>query len=142
MIDLAREEEAIAQIVRSVRTVAVIGMRDAKGGGPGYRIPMFMQQAGVRVIPVNPTISEALGIPSRPNLAAVGEPVDVVQIFRRSENVPAHADEVLALPPALRPRVVWMQSGIVHQDAARRLRSAGIHVVMDRCMSVEMARHR
>ena len=140
--DLSDDENAIAEIVRTVRTVAVVGMKDASRGGPAYRIPQLMRAEGIRCIPVNPTIEEALGERCRPDLAAIGEPIDLVQIFRRGENVPPVADQILALPPPLRPKVVWMQSGIVNRVAAARLGAAGIRVVMDRCLSVEMARYR
>lgn len=135
-MDVSDDEDAVAEIARTLRTVAVVGMKDAREGGAAYRIPQQMQAMGVRTIPVNPTLPSAL-----PNLAAVGEPIDAVQIFRRSENVPAHVDEILALPPALRPRIVWMQTGIAHRESERRLSAVGIRVVMDRCLGIDMARY-
>jgi predicted CoA-binding protein len=101
-----------------------------------------MQMRGIRVIPVNPTIASALGHRSYPDLASVPVRFDTVQVFRRSDAVGGVAREILALPADRRPRVVWMQSGIADPRAARDLSAAGIEVVMDRCLSVDMARYR
>ncbi len=136
-------EAELAEIVRSARTVAVLGMKDESDAGvAAYRIPVILREHGLRVIPVNPRISSALGEPSRPSLAAVGEPVDIVDVFRRAELVDAHADEILALPAPLRPKVVWMQSGVRNDAAAERLAAAGIKVVMDQCLGVYAQRYR
>jgi hypothetical protein len=143
MARILTEEQDLAAIVRTMRTVAVVGMKDeSRADEPAHGIPRMLHERGVRVIPVNPTIRASLGEPSRPNLAAVEERVDVLDVFRRSEAVPALADEVLALPPDRRPAVVWMQTGIRHDDAAARLVAAGIDVVMDACLGVVAARHR
>jgi len=134
-------QDDLARIVGSARTAAVVGMKDeGSPGAPAFYVPEAMQRAGIRVIPVNPTIEASLGEPARDSLSQVDEPVDVVVVFRRSDAVPAVADDVLALPSERRPKVVWMQTGIIHEDAATRLRAAGIQVVMDRCFKVELAR--
>jgi hypothetical protein len=134
------EEELVERTVRDAKTVAVIGMKGADAPlASAYTIPATMQARGIRVIPVNPAISSALGEPALKSVRDLRERVDVVQIFRRSEYVSAHADEILAMPAELRPKVVWMQSGIVNEEAAAKLRAAGIGVVMDRCFAVEMA---
>lgn len=134
------EEQLVSDLVRTAKTVATIG---AKGTGfaPAYTVPRRMQQAGIRIIPVNPTIATALGEPARRSIADVGERVDVVQVFRRREFLAGIADEVLALAPELRPRAVWFQSGLRDDAAAAKLRAAGIEVVQDRCFAVELAMH-
>ena len=135
-------EPELEQIVRGLRTIAVVGMKDeARPDEAAYSVPHMLQARGLRVIPVNPTITASLGEPSRPNLAAVREPVDLVDVFRRPEVVEALADEILALPPEHRPPVVWMQSGIRNDAAAAKLTAAGIRVVMNRCLGVYAARY-
>lgn len=134
-------EEELAEIARSAQTVAVVGDgRDP--GAPAFTVPRLLKSHGLRVIPVNPEIRESLGETSRPDLAAVGEAIDVVDVFRRSENIPAHAEEVLRLPAHLRPKVFWMQSGIRNQSAAEKLVAAGVRVVMDECLGVLVDRFR
>ena len=136
-------EDELALLVRSARTVAVLGMKDeGAADAAAYRIPVMLRERGLRVIPVNPRIREALGEPSRPDVAALGEPVDILDVFRRSEKVAAHVDEILRLPEPLRPRVVWMQTGVRDDRSAERLAAAGIKVVMDRCLGVYAARYR
>jgi predicted CoA-binding protein len=136
-------EERLAEIVRSLRTVAVIGIKDGSDpDAPAYAIPAMLRHRGIRVLGVNPNVRAFEGEPVVPDIASVPERVDVVDLFRRSENVPAHADEILALPPGSRPAVVWMQTGIRSEEAARRLTEAGIDVVMDRCLGVYAARYR
>ena len=94
------------------------------------------------MIPVNPRLTSSLGEPAYPSLAAVPDPFDAIVVFRRSEALPAVADEVLALPPDLRPAVLWMQTGITSAEAAAKLAAAGIRVVQDRCLSVYTSRYR
>lgn len=140
---VVQSEERLAEIVRSLRTVAVIGIKDSSDpDAPAYAIPAMLRDRGIRVLGVNPTVREFEGEPVVPDIASVPERVDVVDLFRRSENVPTHADEILALPPEGRPAVVWMQTGIRSEEAARRLTEAGIDVVMDRCLGVYAARYR
>jgi uncharacterized protein len=137
------DEEALAAIVREARVVAVIGMVDErKAHRAAYEIPRICVEHGMQVIPVNPKIQTSLGRAAYADLASVPERFDVVNVFRRSDDVPPHADEVLALPPDRRPRVFWMQSGIRNDEAAARLMAAGITVVMDHCLGVYAARYR
>lgn len=140
---LVTEEEALAAIVRKARRVAVIGMMDERHADrPSYTIPRLLQERGLVVIPVNPKIESSQGLRAYPDLASVPEPFDLVDVFRRSEDVGAHADEALALPPERRPAVFWMQSGIRDDAAAARLTAAGIRVVMDHCLGVYASRYR
>jgi uncharacterized protein len=135
-------EDELEQIVRSMHSIAVVGMKDERRPDePAFSVPQMLKARGMRVIPVNPTITSSLGEPSRPNLAAVGEAVDVVDVFRRPEVIEALAEEILALPPEGRPRVVWMQSGVRNDAAAAKLSAAGIPVVMNRCLGVYAARY-
>ena len=135
------DEAGLAEIVRSMRTVAVVGMKgEDQGDQPAFEIPRMMQKRGIRVIPVNPKLATALGAVAYPSIAAVPEPVDVVDLFRRISAIPGHAEEIVALPPERRPQVVWMQSGIRHEGAAALLVAAGIDVVQDRCILVDHQR--
>jgi predicted CoA-binding protein len=140
---IVQSEEKLAEIVRAVRSVAVIGIKDGSNpDAPAFAIPTMLRARGIRVFGVNPKVREFHTERVVPDIRSVSERVDVVDLFRRSENVPLHADEVLALPPDRRPSVVWMQTGIRNEDAARRLTEAGIDVVMDRCLGVYAARYR
>jgi predicted CoA-binding protein len=131
-------DEEIEALVRGARVVAVLGMKDhARPAEPAYRIPIVLQDRGMRVIGINPHVPAFL-----PSLSALTERVDILDVFRRAENVDAHVDEILALPEALRPPVVWLQLGIVNESAARRLEAHGIRVVMDECLGVWAARLR
>lgn len=137
---MAREledEDDLAALVKAMRVVAVVGMRDErKADAPGHRIPRALQRLGVRVIPVNPNIASALGEPAWPDLASVPARFDVVDVFRRLDAIPSVADQVLALPPEKRPRAVWLQSGLRDDASAARLIAAGVDVVQDRCLGV------
>jgi hypothetical protein len=136
-------EVELAEIVRSARIVAVLGMRDeTHADAAAYRIPVMLRERGLRVIPINPRLATALGETSLPGVAALTEAVDILDVFRRPEFIPAHAEEILALPPERRPRVVWLQSGIRHDAAAEKLAAAGVRVVQDACLGVYAARYR
>lgn len=140
---VVEDDAGIAEIVRSMRTVAVIGMRDESAAdAAAYRIPKALQDRGIRVIPVNPKLHSALGERAYASIGDVPGPVDVVDVFRRPEAIGEIADAILALPPDRRPGVVWLQSGIRNDVAAARLAAAGLRVVQDRCLMVETARLR
>jgi hypothetical protein len=130
----------LAEILAAVHTIAVVGIKD----GPGedaYRVPRYLQEHGYRIVPVNPKLDSVLGEPVFATLRDVGGAgvaIDLVSLFRASDNVAPHVDEILALSP--RPRAVWMQLGIHHGPSAARLREAGIQVVQDRCIMVEHRR--
>jgi uncharacterized protein len=124
----------IREILRSARRIAVVGL-SPKPERPSYGVASYLQRAGYTIIPVRPTGTIILGEPVRPDLraAAVTGPIDIVNVFRRSEFVPALLDDLLAV----RPQLVWMQMGIRHQPTAARLEAEGIAVVMDRCLAVD-----
>ncbi len=140
---IVEEEERLIEMVRAMAAVAVVGMKgENRAGQPAFEIPRRLQQLGIRVIPVNPNLASALGEAAYPDLASLPEPVEFVDVFRRSDAIPELADEILALPPARRPKIVWLQSGIRHDAAAERLAGAGLEVVQDRCLGVYASLHR
>lgn len=132
-------DDDIRRILTSVRTIAVVGW-SPKPDRASHRVAEFLKRKGFRVIPVNPGQAglEALGEVVRASLAEIGEAVDMVDIFRRSEEAGAVVDEALAALPGL--TAVWMQLGVVDEAAAARARAAGVEVVMDRCPAIEMPR--
>lgn len=130
-------DEHLKSLLASARTIVVVGIKDRENED-AFRIPQYLQKAGYRIVPVNPKLATVLGEPCRASLAQVDGAVDIVNLFRASEHVPAHVDEILAMDP--RPRAVWMQLGIHHGPSAQRLRDAGIEVVQDRCIMVDHRR--
>ena len=132
-----QSDESLKALLAAVRTVAVVGIKDGETED-AFRIPQYLQNAGYRIRPVNPKLSRVLGEPCVPTLSQVEGPIDLVNLFRASEHVPSHVDEILKLSP--RPKAVWMQLGIHHGPSAQRLRDAGIEVVQDRCMMVDHRR--
>jgi predicted CoA-binding protein len=136
-------EHEVAEIVRQARVVAVVGMRGMEAPfAPAHTVPAAMRRRGIRIIPVNPMMRETLSEHALGSVAELKEAPDIIQVFRRSEHLPGLADEIVALPAALRPKVVWIQTGIVNEPAAEKLEAAGIRVVMDRCFAVDMAKYR
>src|SRR5690349_17224410 len=112
-----QSETELADIVRSAAVVAVVGMRDeSQADAPAHEIPKLVQSLGVRVIPVNPKLTAALGEKAYPNLAALPVKPDIVNVFRRSDAIGEVADEVLALPLDRRPAVFWLQTGIRNDE--------------------------
>jgi predicted CoA-binding protein len=121
--------KAISEILRTCRTIAVVGL-SGKRFRPSYGVAEYMQRAGYRIIPVNPQEAEVLGEKCYPTLEAIPEPVDLVDIFRRSEFVP----EIVESAIRIGAKAVWMQEGVQHAEAAARAEAAGLAVVMDRCI--------
>jgi len=119
----------IPEILRVCRTIVVVGL-SAKRYRPSYGVAEYMQRAGYRIIPVNPCEAEILGEKCYPDVESVPEPIDIVDIFRRPEFVP----EIVEAAIRKGAKVIWMQEGVVHEEAARRAREAGLEVVMDRCI--------
>jgi len=131
------EAEKIAELLKSAKTIAVVGLSD-NPARTSYGVSAYMQSQGYRIIPVNPAISEALGEKAYPTLSEVPEKIDIVNVFRRPEHVPEVVDEAIRLGvPA-----IWMQEGVVHEEAAEKARQAGIFVVMNRCILKEHAKRR
>jgi predicted CoA-binding protein len=129
--------EEIDEILSTATTIAVVGLSD-NPERESHKVASYLQARGYRIVPVNPTVREVLGERSYPDLAAIPSEitVDVVDIFRRTEFIPAVVDAAIAR----RAGAVWMQLGLVHNASAERARAAGLRVVMDRCMKVEHAR--
>jgi signal transduction histidine kinase/predicted CoA-binding protein len=119
----------LKRILTGVHTIAVVGL-SSKPDRPAYQVPAYLKQHGYRIIPVNPTLTEALGEKAYPELGAVPDPVDAVLLFVRNEAVPPIVEQAIEIGA----RTVWMQEGIVNLEAAERARAAGLNVVMDRCM--------
>jgi len=120
------------KILNSSRTVAVVGL-SSKPDRPSYKVASYLKAQGYRIIPVNPTEKEILGELCYPALASIPESVDVVDIFRRSEEVLPTVEEAIRIGA----KAVWMQEGVINEEAAARAREAGLMVVMDKCMLKE-----
>jgi predicted CoA-binding protein len=135
--NLVEDGAGAREVLRGARRVAVLGIKtEAAAGQPAYYVPQYLQQAGYEIVPVPvyyPDATEILGEKVYRSVAEVPGEVDLVVVFRRSQDVPPHVDDILAAKPG----AVWMQSGIRHDEAARRLAEAGIRVVQNRCTMVE-----
>lgn len=127
--------DEIGDVLKRTKTIAVVGLSDSPLR-PSYGVSAYMQSHGYHIIPVNPSIKGALGEKAVGSLAEVEEKIDMVDVFRRSEFVPEVVDEAIRLKvPA-----IWLQEGVIHQEAAEKARKAGIFVVMDRCILKEHRR--
>lgn len=139
--NLISRDADIAQIWRDVKRIAVLGIKtEAQSGQPAFYVPEYLHRAGYDIVPVPvyfPDATQILGKHVYRKVADIPGGVDMVNVFRRPEDVPPHVDDILAA----KPKVVWMQSGIRNDEAARRLAEAGIKVVQDRCAMVEHRRH-
>lgn len=123
---------SIADVLKQSKTIAVVGLSNSPLR-PSHGVAAYLQSHGYRIIPVNPSIENALGEKAFKSLSEVPEKIDVVDIFRRSEFVPDVVDEAIKL----KVPVIWMQEGVIHEAAAEKARKAGIFVVMDRCILKE-----
>jgi predicted CoA-binding protein len=134
-------DEQALEAARAAKVVAVVGMTDgSKPGRASYDIPAMMQKRGYTLLPVNPRIESALGVKSVASVADLEQVPDIVDVFRRSEDIPALAQELLALPKEKRAKLVWLQTGISHPEAQAQLEAGGYQVVADRCLGVFAAR--
>lgn len=129
------EHDTIVKILRTARTVATVGLTDDPTK-QGNIVPTYLQAHGYRIIPVNPRLTEALGEKAFASLRDIDEPVDVVQIFRRSDQVGPIVDDAIAIGA----KAVWMQVGVANEEAAARARAAGLDVVMNQCMKAQHMR--
>lgn len=129
----------LREILTTSPTIAVLGIHHEPEKAAFY-VPEYLHDEGYRILGVNPLFTEhtLFGNPVRATLAELGEPVDIVDVFRRSEQIPAHVEDILAMSP--RPRVVWFQLGIKNEDAAKILEAAGITVVQNRCTMADHQR--
>lgn len=130
--------DAIRAAVRSAKVVAVLGAH-METGRPAYYVPAALHRAGVRIVPVNKLLArqgaEVFGEKILHSLTDVREPVDIVDVFRSPSALMGHLDEILAMDP--KPKLVWLQSGIVNNEFAAAVQAAGIQVVQDRCLMVD-----
>jgi len=133
-VTLSADDE-IGKLLRGSKTIAVVGLSDSPLR-PSHGVAAYMQSHGYRIIPVNPAVKGALGEKAVASLSEIREKIDIVDVFRRSEFVPEVVDEAIRLKvPA-----IWMQEGVIHEQAAEKARQAGIVVVMDRCILKEHRR--
>ena len=138
---LIEDDEGIQRVLRDARRIAVLGIKTPESRQPAYYVPQYAQRAGREIVPVPvyyPEVVEILGVPVYRRIADIPGDVDMVNVFRRPKDIPPHVDDILAK----RPKSVWFQSGIRNEEAAERLARAGIDVVQDRCLMVELQRHR
>jgi len=133
---LTRDED-IAELLRNSRTVAILGCSD-RPSRPSYGVAAFLQRHGYRILPVNPQITgeRVHGEFVWRDLSQIGVPIDVVDVFRRPDAAGDAVDQAIAAGA----KAVWMQLGVVNEEAARRAEAAGLKVVMDRCMKIELMR--
>jgi hypothetical protein len=123
------DDRELKEILKSVKTVASVGV-SSNDEKPGYWIFHYLLQQGYKMIPVNPTATEILGQKVYPDLASIPDKVDVVQVFRKPEDVPPVVEAAIQVGA----KVVWMQEGVVNEQAAQKAEEAGLKVVMNRCM--------
>ena len=136
---LIESSAGIERILEETRRIAVLGIKTEDTGAPAYYVPEYAQQAGYEVVPVPvyyPEVTEILGERVHRTVSAVPGEVDMVNVFRRPGDIPPHVDDIIAK----RPKSVWFQLGIRNDAAAERLARAGIDVVQDRCLLVELKR--
>ena len=133
------KDAQLREILTSSPTIAVLGVHNEPEKAAFY-VPEYLHDEGYRIIGVNPMFAgeELFGEKVRTTLAEIGEPIDVVDVFRRPEQIPEHVEDLLAMNP--RPKVVWFQLGVKNEDAARILEAAGILVVQNRCMLADHQR--
>jgi len=127
--------EEIAEILQLSKTIAVIGA-SLKPERPSHWISVYLKEQGYKVIPVNPGLKEVLGDKCYKSLSEIPEPVDIVDIFREPNAVPAIVDEAIAK----KAKVIWMQQGIVHNEAAAKAKAAGLKVIQNKCIYQEHQR--
>jgi predicted CoA-binding protein len=123
----------IREILEDARVVAIVGISDSPSK-PSFNVARYLIEQGYRVVGVNPSLDEVLGTDCYPSLEAIPEPVDVVDVFRKPDAVEAIVDEAIHL----RIPYLWLQEGVVNEEAAQKAKEAGIRVVMDRCMMHEL----
>jgi uncharacterized protein len=133
------DDAGVRRILAQTRRVAVLGIKTPESGQPAFYVPQYAQSAGYEILPVPvyyPEVTEILGQRVYRRVAEVPGEVDLVNVFRRPRDIPPHVDDILAK----RPKAVWFQSGIRNDEAAEAFAKAGIDVVQDRCLLVELKR--
>jgi hypothetical protein len=139
--NLVEDEAGVERVVQGARRVAVLGIKtEQQSGQPAFYVADYLARAGVDVVPVPvyyPDVTHILGKPVFRRLADVPGEVDLVDVFRRPQDIDAHVDDIIAK----KPKAVWFQSGIRNDAAAQKLAKAGIQVVQDRCLMVDHRRY-
>ncbi|GHG93481.1 CoA-binding protein [Comamonas sp. JC664] len=139
--NLIEDEAGVERVVKGARRVAVLGIKtEQQSGQPAFYVPDYLARAGVEVVPVPvyyPDVTHILGKPVFRRLADVPGELDLVDVFRRPQDIDAHVDDLIAK----KPKAVWFQSGIRNDAAAEKLAKAGIQVVQDRCLMVDHRRY-
>ena len=133
---ILKDDFALKSILEQARTIAIVGL-SPKPERDSHRVARYLQHKGYRIVPVRPGQKEILGEPAFRSLDEIDEPVDIVDVFRQSDQVMPHAQEALRL----KPQLFWMQLNIENPEAADRLTAAGIDVVMNRCIKIEHEKH-
>ncbi|HEX9985398.1 MAG TPA: CoA-binding protein [Thermoanaerobaculia bacterium] len=140
--NLITDSHGIQEVLRETRTIAVLGIKpESHGDQPSHYVAAHMQSAGFEIIPVPvyfPDATEILGKPVFRTLTAIGRPIDMINVFRRPNDIDQHVEDILAA----KPKSVWFQLGIRNDKAAQRFAEAGIKVIQDRCLMVELGRGR
>ncbi len=131
------DDSLLQDIFERCHTIAVVGIK-AGTDDDAFRVPRYMQLQGHRIVPISPKLTAVLGERCIASLRDLREPVDLVNLFRAPQHLPAHVDEILAMDPL--PFAAWFQLGIRDDASAARLRAAGVRVVQDKCLMVEHAR--
>jgi uncharacterized protein len=138
--NLVHDSSQIAELLSQTKTIAVLGIKtDGQADQPAFYVPKYMQKAGFKIIPVPvyyPSVTEILGEEVYRRVSDIPEEVDMVNVFRRSQDIPPHLEDLLAK----KPKSVWMQLGISEPHVAEALARAGIKVVQDRCLMVDHRR--
>ena len=138
--NLIESNPGVLEMLRQTKTIAVLGIKpESRSGEPAFYVSQYMSQHGYEVIPVPvyyPDVTQILGTPVVRRLADIGRPIDMVNVFRKSQDIPPHVDDILAAAP----KFVWFQLGIRNDEAAETIARAGIKVVQDRCLMVEAGR--
>src|ERR1043166_3924508 len=138
--NLIETPDQIRDLVKATKTIAVLGIKTAaQAGQPAFYVPSYMQSAGFKIIPVPvyyPEVAEILGERVYRTVAEIPEEIDMVNVFRRPQDIPPHVPDILTK----KPKSVWLQLGIHHEEAAEEFARAGIKVVQDRCLMVDHRR--
>ena len=134
---LLERDEDIQQLLKNTRRIAIVGI-SANPARPSHGVALYLMAAGYEIVPVNPGLREVLGLRCYANLDEIDGPIDMVDVFRRSEEVPNIADTAIAIGA----KSLWLQLGVINEDASVRAVTAGLAVVVDRCTKIEHARMR
>jgi uncharacterized protein len=132
---LENDDATLRRLLTQTRSIAVVGLSD-KPDRASFGVAQYLKRSGYRIVPVNPLLSSVLDEPCFADLLSIPFPVDMVNVFRRPEEVPALVDQAIAIGA----RALWLQLGVIHEEAAHKACAHGLDVVMDRCLKIEHAR--